>query len=144
MLPVAREHGVGLVPFSPLGRGFLTGAITTPDDFGEDDFRRNNPRFSGENFTRNLDLVAEVKQLAADKGCTPGQLALAWAMAQGGDVVPIPGTKRVSYLEENAAASFVELSEEDLARLEKIAPRGVAAGERYPFAHTYGDSPDPS
>jgi aryl-alcohol dehydrogenase-like predicted oxidoreductase len=142
VLPVAREHGVGLVPFSPLGRGFLTGAITTPDDFGDDDFRRNNPRFQGENFARNLDLVAEVKQLAADKGCTPGQLALAWAMAQGEDVVPIPGTKRVSYLEENAAASFVELSAEDLARLEKIAPRGVAAGERYPFAHTYGDSPE--
>ena len=144
VLGVAREHGIGIVPFSPLGRGFLTGAITSPEDFGEDDFRRHNPRFQGENFARNLDLVAAVKKLAADKGCTPGQLALAWAMAQGGDVVPIPGTKRVAYLEENAGASYVELTADDLARLEEIAPKGAAAGERYPFQHTYGDSPDPS
>jgi len=144
VLGVAREHGIGIVPFSPLGRGFLTGAITSPDDFGEDDFRRHNPRFQGENFARNLDLVAAVKKLAADKGCTPGQLALAWAMAQGEDVVPIPGTKRVAYLEENAGASYVELTADDLARLEEIAPKGAAAGERYPFKHSYGDSPEPS
>src|SRR5437763_2947605 len=141
VLGVAREHGIGIVPFSPLGRGFLTGAITTPDDFGEDDFRRNNPRFQGENFARNLELVAAVKKLAADKGCTAGQLALAWVMAQGDDVVPIPGTKRVAYLEENAGASYVDLSADELARLEEIAPKGAAAGERYPFQHTYGDSP---
>src|SRR4051812_19714133 len=141
VLGVARELGIGIVPFSPLGRGFLTGAITTPDDFGEDDFRRNNPRFQGENFARNLELVAAVKKLAADKGCTAGQLALAWVMAQGDDVVPIPGTKRVAYLEENAGASYVDLSADELARLEEIAPKGAAAGERYPFQHTYGDSP---
>ena len=141
---VARKHGVGIVPFSPLGRGFLTGAITSPEDFGEDDFRRNNPRFQGENFDRNLALVDEVKRLAAEKGCTAGQLALAWVLAQGDDVVPIPGTKRVSYLEENAAATFVSLSDDELKRLEEIAPPGAAAGERYPFAHTYGDSPEPS
>jgi aryl-alcohol dehydrogenase-like predicted oxidoreductase len=144
VLQAAREHGVGIVPFSPLGRGFLTGAITSPEDFGADDFRRNNPRFQGENFDRNLDLVAEVRKLAADKGCTAGQLALAWVMAQGDDVVPIPGTKRVAYLEENAGASYVDLTAADLARLEEIAPRGAAAGERYPFAHTYGDSPERS
>src|SRR5438270_32986 len=144
VLGVAREHGIGIVPFSPLGRGFLTGAITTPDDFGEDDFRRNNPRFQGQNFEHNLELVAAVKKLAADKGCTPWQLALAWVMAQGDDVVPIPGTKRVSYLEENAGASYVELTADDLARLEEIAPKGAAAGERYPFQHTYGDSPQSS
>jgi aryl-alcohol dehydrogenase-like predicted oxidoreductase len=142
VLAVARANGIGIVPFSPLGRGFLTGAITTPGDFGDDDFRKNNPRFQGENFKRNLDLVAEVKQLAEEKGCTSGQLALAWVMAQGDDVAPIPGTKRVSYLEENAAASWVELTADDLARLEKIAPRGAAAGERYPFEHHYGDSPE--
>jgi len=144
VVQAAREHGVGIVPFSPLGRGFLTGAITSPEDFGADDFRRNNPRFQGENFDRNLDLVAEVKKLAADKGCTAGQLALAWVMAQGGDVVPIPGTKRVAYLEENAGASYVDLTAADLDRLEEIAPRGAAAGGRYPFAHTYGDSPERS
>jgi len=144
VLATARAHGVGIVPFSPLGRGFLTGAITSPEDFGEDDFRRNNPRFQGENFSRNLDLVAEVRRLAADKGCSAGQLALAWVMAQGDDVVPIPGTKRVSYLEENAAASFVELDDDERVRLDAIAPPGAAAGERYPFAHSYGDSPEPS
>ncbi|HET6908707.1 MAG TPA: aldo/keto reductase [Mycobacteriales bacterium] len=141
---VAREHGIGIVPFSPLGRGFLTGAITSPDDFGEDDFRRNNPRFQGDNFARNLELVDEVRRLAAEKGCTAGQLALAWVMAKGDDVVAIPGTKRVSYLEENVAAASLTLTDDDVARLEKIAPPGVAAGERYPFGHTYGDSPEPS
>jgi aryl-alcohol dehydrogenase-like predicted oxidoreductase len=144
VLGVARANGIGIVPFSPLGRGFLTGAITSPDDFGDDDFRRNNPRFQGENFQRNLRLVDEVKALAADKGCTSGQLALAWVMAQGDDVVPIPGTKRVAYLEENAGACDVELTRDDLDRLAAIAPRGAAAGERYPFQHSYGDSPEPS
>jgi aryl-alcohol dehydrogenase-like predicted oxidoreductase len=144
VLGVARANGIGIVPFSPLGRGFLTGAITSPDDFGDDDFRKNNPRFQGENFQRNLRLVDEVKALAADKGCTSGQLALAWVMAQGDDVVPIPGTKRVAYLEENAGACDVELTRDDLDRLAAIAPRGAAAGERYPFQHSYGDSPEPS
>jgi aryl-alcohol dehydrogenase-like predicted oxidoreductase len=141
---VARELGIGIVPFSPLGRGFLTGAITSPDDFGDDDFRKNNPRFQGENFTRNLELVDEVRRLAADKGCTAGQLALAWVMAQGEDVVPIPGTKRRSYLEENAAAYPVELTDAERKQLGEIAPPGAAAGDRYSWAHTYGDSPEPS
>jgi len=142
VVPVARELGIGIVPFSPLGRGFLTGAITSPDDFGADDFRRNNPRFQGENFARNLELVDEVRRLAADKGCSAGQLALAWVMAQGEDVVPIPGTKRRAYLEENVGASRVELSADDRETLAKIAPPGAAAGGRYPFQHTYGDSPE--
>jgi aryl-alcohol dehydrogenase-like predicted oxidoreductase len=141
VVPVARELGIGLVPFSPLGRGFLTGAITSPDDFGDDDFRKDNPRFQGENFQRNLELVDEVRALAGEKGCTAGQLALAWVMAQGADVVPIPGTKRRAYLEENVAASFVQLTGEDLERLAAIAPPGAAAGGRYPYAHSYGDSP---
>jgi len=136
VLAVAREHGIGIVPFSPLGRGFLTGAITSPDDFGDDDFRRHNPRFQGENFARNLDLVAAVKKLAADKGCTPGQLALAWAMAQGDDVVPIPGTKRVAYLEENAAAADVALTDDDLRRIDEAAPAGATVGDRYPDMST--------
>ncbi len=141
----ARRMGIGIVPFSPLGRGFLTGAITSPDDFGPDDFRRNNPRFQGENFTRNLRLVDEVRALATDKGCTAGQLALAWVMAQGEDVVPIPGTKRQTYLEENVAACRIELTDADLARLDVIAPRGVAAGGRYALADfSYGDSPEGS
>src|SRR3954468_20316632 len=139
----ARELGIGIVPFSPLGRGFLTGAITSPDDFGDDDFRKHSPRFQGENFAANLRLVDEVRRLADEKGCAPGQLALAWVLAQGDDVVPIPGTKRRSYLEENAAASRVELSSADLDRLAKIAPPGAAAGGRYPYSHTYGDSPEP-
>jgi aryl-alcohol dehydrogenase-like predicted oxidoreductase len=143
VLGLARKHGVGIVPFSPLGRGFLTGAITSPEDFGPDDFRRKNPRFQGENFQINLRLVEEVTAMADEKGCTPGQLALAWVMAQGEDVVPIPGTKRRTYLEENVAAASVHLGSEDLARLEAIAPAGAAAGERYPFQHAYGDSPEP-
>jgi aryl-alcohol dehydrogenase-like predicted oxidoreductase len=143
VLAVAREHGVGIVPFSPLGRGFLTGAITTPDDFAEDDFRRNQPRFQGEAFAANLRLVDAVRAMAADKGVAPGQLALAWVLAQGQDVVPIPGTKRRTYLEENVRAATIELSPEDLARLEEIAPPGVAAGTRYPDAgYVYGDSPE--
>jgi aryl-alcohol dehydrogenase-like predicted oxidoreductase len=143
VLGVARELGVGIVPFSPLGRGFLTGAITSPDDFGEDDFRRNQPRFQGEAFAANLRLVDAVRAMAAEKGVTPGQLALAWVLAQGDDVVPIPGTKRRAYLEENVGAAAVELSPEDLARLEAIAPPGAAEGTRYPDAgYSYGDSPE--
>jgi aryl-alcohol dehydrogenase-like predicted oxidoreductase len=142
VLPVARRLGIGIVPFSPLGRGFLTGAITSPDDFEPGDFRKSNPRFQGENFTRNLQLVDAVGSLAAEKGCTVGQLALAWVMAQGDDVVPIPGTKRRTYLEENAGASEVELTTADLEHLAAIAPRDVAAGGRYPWAdYAYGDSP---
>ena len=143
VLGVAREHGIGIVPFSPLGRGFLTGAITSPDDFGPDDWRRGHPRFTGEAFTANLRLVDAVRSLAEEKGCTPGQLALAWVMAQGPDVVPIPGTKRRPYLEENAAACAVELSAEDLRRLGEIAPPGATAGSRYVDAgYAYGDSPE--
>src|SRR5262249_53535805 len=126
VLAAARRLGVGVVPFSPLGRGFLAGAIKSPDDFEPDDFRRRQPRFQGENFVRNLRLVDDVRAMAAEKGCSVGQLALAWVMAQGDDVVPIPGTKRTVYLEENARASDVELTPDDLARLEAIAPRDVA------------------
>jgi aryl-alcohol dehydrogenase-like predicted oxidoreductase len=146
VLPTARRLGIGIVPFSPLGRGFLTGAITSPDDFGEDDFRRNNPRFQGENFTKNLELVEAVREIADEKGCTPGQLALAWVQAQGDDVVPIPGTKRRTYLEENVAACDVQLTAEDMKRLDDLAPQGIAAGGRYAgstgLVSTYGDSPE--
>ena len=143
VLPTARELGIAVVPFSPLGRGFLTGQITSPDDFEEGDFRRRNPRFAGENFQQNLDLVAEVGALAAAKGVTPGQLALAWLLAQGDDVVPIPGTKRRTYLEENAGAGAVELSEDDLTRLEQLAPLGAFAGDRYPDMRMGGGSTPP-
>jgi aryl-alcohol dehydrogenase-like predicted oxidoreductase len=132
MVGVARELGVGIVPYSPLGRGFLTGQITSLDDFAPDDFRRHSPRFQAENFAKNLDLVAQVRKLAAEKGCTPSQLALAWVLAQGDDVVPIPGTKRVKYLEENAAATDVTLSADDLAAIDAVFPNNVAAGARYP------------
>ncbi|QXG77065.1 aldo/keto reductase [Modestobacter sp. L9-4] len=143
VLGVAREHGIGIVPFSPLGRGFLTGAITSPADFGDDDWRRGHPRFTGEAFTANLRLVEAVRALAEEKGVAPGQLALAWVLAQGQDVVPIPGTKRRSYLEENVGAAGVELTPEDLTRLGEIAPPGVAEGGRYVDAgYTYGDSPE--
>ena len=143
VLAVAREHGIGIVPFSPLGRGFLTGAITSPADFGEDDFRRNQPRFQDEAFQANLRLVDAVRAMAAEKGATAGQLALAWVLSQGEDVVPIPGTKRRSYLEENAGAVAVEMSADDLARLDAIAPPDVAVGGRYPnAAYAYGDSPE--
>ena len=141
VVPTARRLGIGLVPFSPLGRGFLAGAITSPDDFGEGDFRRNNPRFAGENFDRNLRLVDAVKELAAEKGCTPSQLALAWCLAQGDDVVPIPGTKRRVYLEDNAGAVDVSLTADDMARLGALAPE--VAGDRTPWAgYDYGDSPE--
>jgi aryl-alcohol dehydrogenase-like predicted oxidoreductase len=132
VIPTIRELGIGLVAYSPLGRGFLTGRFTGPDDFDEGDFRRYSPRFQGENFARNLSLVERVRELAGEHSCTPGQLALAWVLAQGEDIVPIPGTKRRSYLEENVGAVEVSLSEEDLRRIDELAPVGAAAGERYP------------
>lgn len=132
VVPLCRELGIGLVPYSPLGRGFLTGQITSPDDFADDDFRRSNPRFQGEAFQANLDVVAEVRRLAEDKGITAGQLALAWVLAQGPDVAPIPGTKRVPYLEENLGALDVALTAEDLAAIEAVAPKGGFTGDRYP------------
>jgi aryl-alcohol dehydrogenase-like predicted oxidoreductase len=131
LVPTLRELGIGVVAYSPLGRGFLSGRITSPDDFGEDDFRRNHPRFSGENFARNLELVERVRDLAERKGATPSQLAIAWVLAQGDDVVPIPGTKRRQYLEENLGALEVELTPEDLAAIEEVTPRGSVAGDRY-------------
>jgi aryl-alcohol dehydrogenase-like predicted oxidoreductase len=132
ILPTCRELGVGFVPYSPLGRGFLTGRFRSFDDLPADDYRRNSPRFQGENFQRNLDLVRHVEGLAREKGCTPSQLALAWLLHRGDDVVPIPGTKRRQYLEENVGAVTVRLTPDDLARIDAIAPRGVAAGPRYP------------
>ncbi len=132
ILPACRELGIGFVPYSPLGRGFLTGQLRQFEDLAPDDYRRHTPRFQGENFQKNLDLVARIQELATQKRCTPGQLALAWVLAQGEDIVPIPGTKRVAYLEENLGALPVELSTEELQQLEEIAPRNVAAGLRYP------------
>jgi aryl-alcohol dehydrogenase-like predicted oxidoreductase len=131
ILPTVRELGIGYVAYSPLGRGFLSGSVRSPEDLDEDDFRRQSPRFQGENFERNLKLVDRVGEIAREKGVTPGQLALAWVLAQGEDVVPIPGTKRRSYLEENAAAVEVELTDDDLRRIGEAAPQGAAAGERY-------------
>jgi aryl-alcohol dehydrogenase-like predicted oxidoreductase len=131
VLPTVRELGIGYVAYSPLGRGFLTGQITSPTDFPEDDFRRFHPRFTGENFDRNIALVHEVEEMAKSKGCTAAQLALAWVLAQGDDIVPIPGTKRRKYLDENIAALDIKLSDEDLKRLDEILPPGAAAGERY-------------
>jgi aryl-alcohol dehydrogenase-like predicted oxidoreductase len=131
ILPTLRELGIGFVPYSPLGRGFLTGQIQKPEELAADDFRRSSPRFQGENFQKNLDLVKKIEQLAAKKGCQPSQLALAWVLAQGDDLAPIPGTKRRKYLEENAAAAEVHLTEGELAEIDAIAPKGVAAGERY-------------
>jgi len=132
VFPVLAELGIGFVPYSPLGRGFLTGQLRSEDDFAPDDFRRHSPRFQGENFTRNLQLVDRVTELATAKGCTPAQLALAWLLAQGEHIVPIPGTKKRDRLQENLGAVDVELTGEDLARLEELAPAGVAAGGRYP------------
>jgi aryl-alcohol dehydrogenase-like predicted oxidoreductase len=131
ILPTARELDIGFVPYSPLGRGFLTGQIKSPGDFAEDDFRKNHPRFQGENFERNIKLVREVEAMAMEKGCTTAQLALAWVLAKGDDVVPIPGTKHRHYLDENIGALDVKLSEDDLRRLDEILPPGAAAGERY-------------
>ena len=132
ILPTVRELGIGFVAYSPLGRGFLSGQITTPDDLPENDFRRSNPRFQGENFQRNLDLVERVKEIASEKDVTPGQLAIAWLLHQGEDIVPIPGTKRRRYLEENVAAAEVSLSGEELSRIDEAAPMGAASGDRYP------------
>lgn len=134
VLAACREHGVGFVPYSPLGRGFLTGQLTKPEDLAADDYRRHSPRFQGENFAKNLELVAKVKELAVKKHCTPAQLALAWVLAQGDDIIPIPGTKRRTYLDENLGALDVVLSKEDLSAIDAIAPRDVAAGLRYPAA----------
>jgi aryl-alcohol dehydrogenase-like predicted oxidoreductase len=136
VLPTVRELGIGFVAYSPLGRGFLSGQIKSLDDLDDADFRRRNPRFQGDNFERNLDLVARVAEIAAEKDVTPSQLALAWVLAQGDDVVPIPGTKRVRYLEENAEAAEVELSADDLERLEQAFPKGATAGDRYPDMST--------
>ncbi len=131
VLPTCRELGVGFVPYSPLGRGFLSGKIQRFEDLDENDWRRNSPRFQGENFQRNLELVRRVEALAREKGCTPSQLALAWLLARGEDIVPIPGTKRRRYLEENVGALNVALTEEDLREIDAAAPIGAAAGERY-------------
>jgi len=132
ILPTTRELGIAFVAYSPLGRGFLTGQIKRFEDFAPDDYRRNSPRFQGENFQKNLDLVARVEAIAKENSCTPGQLALAWLLAQGQDIIPIPGTKRRKYLEENAGALNVKLSPDDLKRIDEVARHGVAAGPRYP------------
>ena len=134
ILPTCRELGIGFVAYSPLGRGFLTGAFQKFEDLPPDDWRRNHPRFQGENFAKNLELVRQIEGLAAEQGCTPAQLALAWVHAQGKDIVPIPGTKRRRYLEENVAALAVRLAPDDLRRLDTVLPPGVAAGPRYPEA----------
>jgi aryl-alcohol dehydrogenase-like predicted oxidoreductase len=131
LLPTVRELGIGFVAYSPLGRGFLTGRFKSVEDLPEDDFRRVNPRFEGENFDRNLELVKRVEEIAAEKGVAAGQLALAWVLAQGRDIVPIPGTKHVEYLEQNVAAAEIELGDEDLRRIDEVAPAGAAAGDRY-------------
>jgi len=131
ILATTRELGIGFVAYSPLGRGFLTGQLKRFEDLAADDFRRSSPRFQGENFQKNLDLVTRVQQLAKEKGCTPSQLALAWVLAQGKDIVPIPGTKRRPYLEDNAGAVQVQLSAEDLREIDKVFPSGAAAGPRY-------------
>jgi aryl-alcohol dehydrogenase-like predicted oxidoreductase len=142
VLPTARELGIGIVPYSPLGRGFLTGQIKSIDDLAPDDFRRTSPRFQGENFQRNLQLVDRVREIAAEKGATPAQLALAWVHAQGNDVVPIPGTKHRRYLEENVAALDIRLNADDLRRIEEVAPKGAFSGERYPnMAYVRGITP---
>jgi len=132
VLGVCRELGIGFVPYSPLGRGFLTGKIRRFEDLPEDDYRRSSPRFQGENFQRNLDLVKRVEEIAREKKCTPAQLALAWVLAQGDDIVPIPGTKRRRYLQENVGALNVELTSADLARIDQVAPEHAFAGKRYP------------
>ena len=132
ILPTVRELGIGFVAYSPLGRGFLSGRVRSIDDLDPDDFRRNNPRFQGENFRHNLELVQRVQEIAAEKGVTPAQLALAWVLTRGDDIVPIPGTKRVRYLEENLSAVDVKLDPDDLARIEQAFPKGATVGDRYP------------
>jgi aryl-alcohol dehydrogenase-like predicted oxidoreductase len=136
VLETCRELGIGFVAYSPLGRGFLTGQIRSADGFAEGDFRGHLPRFQGENLQRNLELVARVEEIAEEKGSTPGQIALAWVLSRGDDVVPIPGTKRRAYLEENAEAADIELTTEELERLEQAFPQGAAAGDRYPDMST--------
>jgi aryl-alcohol dehydrogenase-like predicted oxidoreductase len=131
IVPTCRELGIGIVPYSPLGRGFLSGRFTSPDQLDADDFRRHGPRFTGENLEQNLRLASKVAELAEEKGCTPGQLALAWVLAQGDDVAPIPGTKRVKYLEENTAAADVVLTSDDLTALDEAVPRDAVQGDRY-------------
>ncbi|HEY1143545.1 MAG TPA: aldo/keto reductase [Sphingomicrobium sp.] len=131
ILPTVRELGIGFVAYSPLGRGFLTGEIKSPSDFPDDDYRRFHPRFTGENFDRNIELVREIGEIAEEKGCTPAQLALAWVLSRGNDVVPIPGTKRRTYLQQNIGALSVALSESDMQRIDQIIPPGAAAGDRY-------------
>ena len=132
IIPTCRTLGIGFVAYSPLGRGFLTGQIRRIEDLAPDDWRRTSPRFQGENFQRNLDLVERIGEMATQKGCTASQLALAWLLAQGEDIVPIPGTKRRAYLEENVGALGITLTENDLAQIAAVAPHGVAAGARYP------------
>ncbi len=134
IIPTCRELGIGFVPYSPLGRGFLTGKIQKPEDLPEDDYRRTTPRFQGENFERNLEIVKRVEEIAREKRCTPAQLALAWVLAQGNDVVPIPGTKRRKYLQENIGALDVDLTSKDLERINEVAPKDAFAGSRYPEA----------
>ncbi|MDQ3283301.1 MAG: aldo/keto reductase [Acidobacteriota bacterium] len=136
VLPTVRELGIGFVAYSPLGRGFLTGRFRSVDDLAPDDYRRRSPRFAGENFQKNLDLVERIEQLARARGVTPSQLALAWVLHRGDDIVPIPGTKHVKYLEENARSLDITLSEDELRQIDEIAPQGVAAGERYPDMST--------
>ena len=132
ILGVTRELGIAFVAYSPLGRGFLTGQFQKFEDLAEDDYRRTSPRFQGDNFQKNLELVRRVGEIAEKRGCTPGQLALAWLLAQGKDIIPIPGTKRRTYLEENAASADIKLSQDDLNKIDEVAPQGVAAGKRYP------------
>ena len=136
VLETVRELGIGFVAYSPLGRGFLSGAISSVDDLDPDDFRRYNPRFQGANFARNLELVARVREIAAAKGVTASQLALAWVLAQGPDVVPIPGTKRVAYVEENVGADAVSLSDDEVRQIDEVFPAGATAGDRYPDMST--------
>jgi Predicted oxidoreductases (related to aryl-alcohol dehydrogenases) len=132
ILPTIRELGIGFVAYSPIGRGFLSGRFKTIDDLEPADYRRNSPRFQGENFARNLELVASIEAIAKDKGVTPAQLAIAWVLARGNDIVPIPGSKSIEHLEENIAATEIVLSPDELARIDKVAPKGVALGDRYP------------
>jgi aryl-alcohol dehydrogenase-like predicted oxidoreductase len=134
ILATVRELGIAFVAYSPLGRGFLAGRFQTPEDLAADDFRRNHPRFSGDNFERNVALVSEIERLAREKGCTSAQLALAWVLAQGDDIIPIPGTKRRTYLDQNIGALDVNVTEEEKALLNRILPAGAASGERYPPA----------
>jgi aryl-alcohol dehydrogenase-like predicted oxidoreductase len=136
ILPTVRELGIGFVAYSPLGRGFLSGRIKSLDDLEETDYRRRSPRFSGENFQKNLDLVKAIEEIASRKGVTPSQLALAWLLTRGSDIVPIPGSKSRKHLEENVAAASIQLSPEELARIEEIAPKGAVSGERYPDMST--------